>query len=132
MRERNQPRTDVITYQIVQIVGDLSYCFDQSVESDGSKEVSSREASSRKRPHPDNQKQLALQESKTSLGTPTLTTPASRLIVFKGFVEIIPTSPMAELSLIDANLDEYVTRLSLDGTLLFADHRYNRNPAWVA
>lgn len=44
-------------------------------------------------------------------------------VLFKGFVQVIPTNPMAELSLMDANLDEYVTRHSLDGTLLFADHR---------
>ena len=43
--------------------------------------------------------------------------------LFKGFVQIIPTSPMAELSLMDADLDEYVSRHALDGTLLFADHR---------
>ncbi|CAG2122670.1 unnamed protein product, partial [Medioppia subpectinata] len=30
---------------------------------------------------------------------------------------------MAELSIMDADLDEYVSRHSLDGTLLFADHR---------
>jgi hypothetical protein len=47
-------------------------------------------------------------------------------ILFKGFVQIIPTNPMAELSLMDANLDEYVSRHSLDATLLFADHRYNQ------
>jgi len=44
-------------------------------------------------------------------------------LLFKGFVQIIPSSPMAELSLIDANQEEYVTRLSLDGVLLYADHR---------
>lgn len=45
-------------------------------------------------------------------------------ILFKGFIQIIPTNPMAELSLMDADLDEYVSRHSLDGTLLFADHRF--------
>lgn len=44
-------------------------------------------------------------------------------ILFKGFVQVIKTNPMAELSLMDANLDEYVSRHTLDGTLLFADHR---------
>lgn len=44
-------------------------------------------------------------------------------LLFKGFVQVIPSSPMAELSLIDANQEEYVTRLSLDGVLLYADHR---------
>jgi PAS domain-containing protein len=45
-------------------------------------------------------------------------------LLFKGFVQVIPSSPMAELSLIDANQEEYVTRLSLDGVLLYADHRF--------
>ena len=45
-------------------------------------------------------------------------------LMFKGFVEIVPASPMTELSLMDANQEEYVSRISLDGTLLYADHRF--------
>ena len=48
----------------------------------------------------------------------------SRNVLFKGFVEIVPASPMSELSLMDANQEEYVSRIALDGTLLYADHRF--------
>lgn len=48
----------------------------------------------------------------------------SKNLMFKGFVEIVPASPMSELSLMDANQEEYVSRISLDGTLLYADHRF--------
>lgn len=47
----------------------------------------------------------------------------SKNLLFKGFVKVLPPSPMSELSLLDANQEEYVSRISLDGTLLYADHR---------
>ena len=47
----------------------------------------------------------------------------SRNLLFKGFVQVIASSPTAELSLIDANQEEYVTRMTLDGVFLYADHR---------
>lgn len=44
-------------------------------------------------------------------------------MIFLCFVEVIPTSPQNELKLCDASFDEYISRHSLDGTLLYADHR---------
>ncbi|XP_054164117.1 circadian locomoter output cycles protein kaput-like isoform X2 [Oppia nitens] len=84
LREKNQPRSEVMTYQMVQVSGHITNTKDDE--------------------DPDDDK------------------PENK-ILFKGFVQIIPTNPMAELSLMDADLDEYVSRHSLDGTLLFADHR---------
>ena len=116
MRERNQPRTEVVTYQVVQIVGELTFFFDGRGPSE------EQQQTNRKRTHDeaDGSFDEINQNDKSVATASTLT----QHILFKGFVQIIPTSPMAELSLIDANLDEYVTRISLDGTLLFADHRY--------
>lgn len=64
---------------------------------------------------------LAIVRQQQQIVTPTY---VAKNLLFKGFVQVIPSSPMAELSLIDANQEEYVTRLSLDGVLLYADHRY--------
>ena len=44
-------------------------------------------------------------------------------LIFKGFVQISPPSATNDLILADANKDEYMTRLHLDGTLIYADHR---------
>jgi PAS domain-containing protein len=122
MRERNQPRTEVITYQVVQIVGNLTYHFGGSNEN-----VANSQHNSRKRTHEQRDAGgCGKVVSTLGNGMDSGQQPSLQLtqhLLFKGFVTIIPTSPMAELSLIDANLDEYVTRLSLDGTLLFADHR---------
>lgn len=107
MKERSQPRTEVVTYQVVLISGSLHV--ESSVESINSQEVADM-ANPRKR-HRD------------SALSPSASTSNSPCTLFKGFVQVIPTSPSAELSLIDANQEEYVTRLSLDGTLLYADHR---------
>ncbi|KAF8771313.1 Aryl hydrocarbon receptor nuclear like protein [Argiope bruennichi] len=43
--------------------------------------------------------------------------------MFKAFVKIVDISPYNQLSLEDATADEYVTRHSLDGTIMYADHR---------
>ncbi|GBM64500.1 Circadian locomoter output cycles protein kaput [Araneus ventricosus] len=43
--------------------------------------------------------------------------------MFKTFVKIVDISPYNQLSLEDATADEYVTRHSLDGTIIYADHR---------
>ncbi|GFT36272.1 aryl hydrocarbon receptor nuclear translocator-like protein 1 [Nephila pilipes] len=51
---------------------------------------------------------------------------ASRSVVshmFKAFVRVVDISPYNQLSLEEATADEYVTRHSLDGTIIFADHR---------
>lgn len=51
---------------------------------------------------------------------------ASRSVVshmFKAFVKVVDISPYNQLSLEEATADEYVTRHSLDGTIIFADHR---------
>ena len=56
----------------------------------------------------------------TSLGT--LDNKSENQLLFKGFVQGISTHPMAELSLMDADDSEYITRHSIDGTILFADH----------
>lgn len=104
MKERSQPRTEVVTYQVVLISGSLHV---ESNEYNDSPEISET-SNSRKR-------------SRDNALSPS--TSNSQCTLFKGFVQVIPTSPSAELSLIDANQEEYVTRLSLDGTLLYADHR---------
>lgn len=109
MKERSQPRTEVVTYQVVLISGSLHV--ESGEESDPSCETSVDKSNSRKRP-----RDKALSPSTSS----SISQPC---VLFKGFVQVIPTSPSAELSLIDANQEEYVTRLSLDGTLLYADHR---------
>lgn len=44
--------------------------------------------------------------------------------IFKAFVRVVDPNPYCQLSLKDATADEYVTRHSLDGTIIFADHRY--------
>lgn len=134
MRERNQPRTDVLTYQVVEIVGNLSFYFNSSGHE---KELAENKLpSGRKRTHDqhDSESSTSSNDCKGTLSisklyngngtsSPATSAQIEQQILFKGFVQIIPSSPMAELSLIDANLDEYVSRLSLDGTLLFADHR---------
>lgn len=108
MKERSQPRTEVVTYQVVLISGSLH------VESGDESSISCESAdqsNSRKRPR---------DKAPSPSTSPSSSQPC---VMFKGFVQVIPTSPSAELSLIDANQEEYVTRLSLDGTLLYADHR---------
>ncbi|KFM78550.1 Neuronal PAS domain-containing protein 2, partial [Stegodyphus mimosarum] len=43
--------------------------------------------------------------------------------MFKAFVRVVDPNPYNQLSLEEATADEYVTRHSLDGTILFSDHR---------
>ncbi|GIY75429.1 circadian locomoter output cycles protein kaput [Caerostris extrusa] len=51
---------------------------------------------------------------------------ASKSVVthmFKAFVKVVNISPYNQLSLEEATADEYVTRHSLSGVIIFADHR---------
>ena len=99
LREKNQPRSEVVTYQMVHVSGLITNSSQlNSTNTDNKDTISSSN---------DDKHESS--------------------ILFKGFVQIIPTNPMAELSLMDADLDEYVSRHSLDGTLLFADHRFKIN-----
>lgn len=154
MKERSQPRTEVVTYQVVLISGSLHV--EPSEECDNDSDLVDN-STPRKRPRessnpfsPIPSKAFSPLPSNTLSPIPSnilspipskafsplpskafspLPSPASsssipsQCLMFKGFVQVIPTSPSAELSLIDANQEEYVTRLSLDGTLLYADHR---------
>ncbi|KAI1301158.1 Circadian locomoter output cycles protein kaput [Halotydeus destructor] len=116
MREKSQPRTDIITYRIAHIRGYLTYHF----ASDETDEEISGQLSSRKRSFEQMNGQLEVPERTPKNGVPVK---GSFVVLFKGFIEIKSAGPSAQLSLSDANQDEYVTRISLDGTLLFADHR---------
>lgn len=206
MRERSQPRTEVITYQVVQVMGALHYdveasssgssssasCTSSSPSSSSTQQFTLSPSSSLSTsPHspytnhmenmssssyhdenscistespvedassmvlkPRHIKKRAFDEfimspgsSSTSSSTsfysdsgsgfhvpkrngkkfcPTLSpipSSHSQYLLFKGFVQVIPSNPLAELSLIESSKEEYVSRLSLDGTLLYADHR---------
>lgn len=99
LRERNQPRSEVVTYQMVNVTGHMTL-------------VSNRTS-------------LLAESTSKSWNTNQQNDSNGMNVLFKGFVQIIATNPMAELSLMDANLDEYVSRHTLDGILLFADHRFD-------
>ena len=99
LRERNQPRSEVVTYQMVNVTGHMTL-------------VSNRSS-------------LLAESTSKCWNTNQQNDSSGMNVLFKGFVQIVATSPMAELSLMDANLDEYVSRHTLDGILLFADHRFD-------
>ncbi|XP_071042268.1 protein cycle isoform X1 [Parasteatoda tepidariorum] len=84
MKEKNQPRSEVQTYQFVHIMGAMT-----PIEEESASENSPRKAS------------------------PT----------FKAFIRVVDADPYNQLSLEEAIADEYITRHSLDGTIIFADHR---------
>jgi hypothetical protein len=108
MRERAQPRTEVVTYQIVKISG-----FFQIELPD--QENHHHHHSLLQDVH--QQQQQANAYNGCGFSSKFL----SKNLLFKGFAEIVPANPI--LSLMDANQEEYVCRISLDGTLLYADHR---------
>lgn len=87
IRERCQPRSEVVTYQLIHIVGHMTLTADKNEET----------------------------ESNSVLGQMNC--------LFKAFVRVVHTRPCSELSLNDAVEDEYITRHSLDGTIIFSDHR---------
>ena len=170
MRERSQPRTEMVTYQMVNISGVFEVCLkDETMKatSSSSSSSSSRVSSPSSSPFqidsckptfsPANSvNPLSVQKRKIDQLEDTLdlthcktegdnystrgkrnrstdSPPSStthytsssftRNLLFKGFVQVIASSPAAELSLIDANQEEYVTRMTLDGVFLYADHR---------
>lgn len=174
MRERSQPRTEMVTYQMVSIAGVFEICLqDPSLppslksECETSKStllssstsicsnlnysvVEKSESTSaqigRKRKidqieqntdstewqdiSQGSSNSLVRSRKLRSTHSPPPTTRSrfssaflSRNLLFKGFVQAIASSPTAELSLIDANQEEYVTRMTLDGVFLYADHR---------
>ncbi|XP_067128091.1 basic helix-loop-helix ARNT-like protein 2 isoform X2 [Centruroides vittatus] len=86
IRERCQPRSEVVTYQLIHIVGHMTLTVDKS----------------------ENENNSVLNQMNC---------------LFKAFVRVVHTKPCNELLLNDAIEDEYVTRHSLDGTIIFADHR---------
>lgn len=51
-------------------------------------------------------------------------TPISEMsIIFLSFIEMVPDSPTADMKLFDSSLDEYVSRHTLDGGLIYVDPR---------
>lgn len=50
-------------------------------------------------------------------------TGTSNDIVFAGVASLPKKRPITELSIIDANKDEYVTRHLVDGRIIYCDHR---------
>jgi len=53
----------------------------------------------------------------------TETTGTSNDIVFAGIATLPKKRPITELSIMDANKDEYVTRHLVDGRIIYCDHR---------
>lgn len=51
------------------------------------------------------------------------TTGTSNDIVFAGVATLPKKRPITELSIMDANKDEYVTRHLVDGRIIYCDHR---------
>lgn len=44
--------------------------------------------------------------------------------IFMGIVRPIQDRPITDLSMLEANQDQYITRHLPDGRIIFADHRY--------
>ncbi|KAG8181426.1 hypothetical protein JTE90_018893 [Oedothorax gibbosus] len=84
LREKGQPRSEVVTYQYVHVNGAITSCEE---ENNGN-----------------------LPKTVVSC-------------MLKAFVKVVDISPYNQLSLEEATADEYITRHSLDGTIIFADHR---------
>lgn len=120
MKEKNQPRSDVTTYQMVQISGNMSFCLPEPAKDKCTNKLA-LPMSSTKEKHVS----IGSPESERSELVEKISQTDLLSVIFKGIVKIILVNPLAELSLSDANLDEYVSRLTLDGTLLFADHRFD-------
>ncbi|XP_022672815.1 uncharacterized protein LOC111255285 isoform X3 [Varroa destructor] len=95
IREKTQPRSEVITYQAIYAIGRIAG--------------------------------PARFEENSGMGSAHSTALAHNFsparFLLKTFVRILNASPYKELSLTDANRDEYVTRHKLDGTIIYADHR---------
>ena len=157
MRERSQPRTEMVTYQMVSIAGVFEICLQnpsfppslknedenvpQNCNSTAKSEASCYVGRKRKIDQVDQANDSMDWHEGSSQGVvryrknrPSSHSPPpiknrfsnaflSRNLLFKGFVQVIASSPTTELSLIDANQEEYVTRMTLDGVFLYADHR---------
>ncbi|RWS05932.1 aryl hydrocarbon receptor nuclear translocator-like protein, partial [Dinothrombium tinctorium] len=98
MKERNQPRCEIITYQYVNISGVMKLF---PCKAQPRQEL--------------NDKRLVLSRKKGNF-VPVIRT------LFCGAVQIIQQNPR-DFSLSEASDNEYRTRLTLDGTLVYADHR---------
>ncbi|OQR68805.1 hypothetical protein BIW11_12665, partial [Tropilaelaps mercedesae] len=95
IREKTQPRSQVITYQAIYVIGRIVGPARFTDESG----TGPSHCTALSQPFSPSQFKL------------------------KAFVRILNASPYKELSLNDANRDEYVTRHKLDGTIIYADHR---------
>lgn len=115
IQERNQPRSEATTYQMVQISGYLGLRLD-----DRSSQMKKIRLIRAKNGHTSAKVEI-LEEGGNS-GQAFFVSPQD--IIFKGVIELCKTNPLAELNLLEANLDEYILRMTLDGVILYADHRY--------
>ncbi|XP_074593093.1 uncharacterized protein LOC141848879 isoform X2 [Brevipalpus obovatus] len=122
MKERNQPRSETSIYQMVQISGFLAIRQeDRSIQSKRMRLIRAKNG------HTSAKIELLDTESSNNNNSNNDTKAIGPVdqqdIIFKGVIELCKTNPMSELNLMEANLDEYILRMTPDGVILYADHR---------
>lgn len=146
LKEKNQSRNEV-TYRQMRVTGHITTDFtDDSVNqldsisndypSNGipncSKSPNNNNSSSNNNKYPSKPNVQGLYQDDNEIyqnGSLLSSSNSQRLanaandIIFLGHVEEIRSNPETQLKLTDVGFDEYVSRHSLDGTLLHADHR---------
>jgi PAS domain-containing protein len=134
IKQKSQPRSEEAIYRIVEITGFIARINDEDVSNFNSElkyQLQKQQQTCRCQPNDS----FTEYSSNNSNSSSALTTSNARNLVsnqysetspnfiFKAFIQVVPNSPMNDLTLADANCDEYVSRLSLDGRLIYADHR---------
>nr|XP_027228744.1 aryl hydrocarbon receptor nuclear translocator-like protein 1 [Penaeus vannamei] len=118
MMEKALSRNDPSRYEIVHIVGSIRML----LQSAGHDQVAETARDSCDKSLSDGEDRMGSDsDGDDAHSAPAVSKVGTHLLV--AFVRVVKDRPITELSLVESTQDEYITRHSMDGKILYTDHR---------